>query len=170
VTTGYPKTKSDPTPQYVLIDGSRNVRKLKLKGLTTAQRDALDVGSNDRVIIYNNTTTQFEKWEGSSWAALGGASINTGNYTGDDTADRAIAHGLGTAPSFVFLLCETIGQSHWFYAQISGSNYIYFMHPAASGKYSVSAIDSTNFHVGNASDYGHSANYNGRTYYWVAIG
>jgi len=69
---GYPTTKVDQYPQYYLIDGSRNMRKLKLKGLTTAQRDALDVGSSDRAICYNNTTTQFEQWAGSSWATLGG--------------------------------------------------------------------------------------------------
>jgi len=67
LTTGYPKTKTDPTPQYVLVDGSRNMRKLKLKGLTTAQRDALDLGSTDRAIIWNTTTTQIEVWDGSSW-------------------------------------------------------------------------------------------------------
>jgi len=70
VTSGYPKTKVDQYPQYYLIDGSRNMRKLKLKGLTTAQRGRLDVGSNDRVLIWNNTTSQLEYWDGSTWSAL----------------------------------------------------------------------------------------------------
>jgi len=66
---GYPRTKEDPYTQYVLIDGSRPIRKLKLKPLTTAERDKLDV-PDDAVIIFNSTTDQYEVRYNAAWEAL----------------------------------------------------------------------------------------------------
>jgi hypothetical protein len=65
----YPKTKTDKEVQYLLADGSRRARKLKLEPLTTAQRDALDV-PNDGVIVFNSTTDRYEKRYNAAWEPL----------------------------------------------------------------------------------------------------
>jgi|TARA_Y100000310_G_C20704425_1_gene834128 hypothetical protein len=38
--------------------------------LTTTERNAFSYGATDRVLIYNETTEQFEYWNGSSWSSL----------------------------------------------------------------------------------------------------
>lgn len=43
------------------------VNVLKLKDVTTAQRDALSISANENPIIYNSTTGQFERYNGASW-------------------------------------------------------------------------------------------------------
>lgn len=88
--------------------------------------------------------------------------IGVGSYTGDDTANRARGHGLGVIPKLVRI--NLIGNSaQW---RVNKTNV------AVEGVnvLDVTEWNSTNFYVGNASNYDHSANSSGNTWYWVAIG
>ncbi len=93
---------------------------------------------------------------------------SSGSYSGNDTDNRAITHSLGKTPKIVFIYSASKGTmsimagiAKVFNVNGSGSQY--------SG--AVTAMDSTNFYVGDsAPDYPSSANGTGSTYYWVAIG
>ena len=88
--------------------------------------------------------------------------VTNGTYTGDNTVNRAIAHGLGVVPKFVFCANATDGQS---ISQLAGAGRCY--HTSAS--LTVTAADTTNFYVGNATQYGRSANADTLVYTWAAI-
>ncbi|GAI54372.1 unnamed protein product, partial [marine sediment metagenome] len=94
-------------------------------------------------------------------------SLASGSYTGDNTVNRAIAHGLGRIPHLVVIFrrySDTIAQlfniikGMAFIASLIGDRY-----------YAVTAVDATNFYVGNATDYEHTANKSGSDYKWIAI-
>ena len=98
---------------------------------------------------------------------------STGTYTGDTTANRAIAHGLGKTPKFVFLISERAAWDRqiWFKALEGVAALYYFSdHLADRGSYGVSAPDATNFYVGNATDYNRSAQSTNEVYTWFAWG
>ncbi len=101
------------------------------------------------------------------WATVAGLSLRTGNYTGNGAANRSVAHGAGTTPTIVFIVsADSAGE----YKILSNYAAIWFqMVDTTSGNYAVTAMDATNFYVGNASSYAKSANVNGHEYYWVAI-
>jgi len=86
---------------------------------------------------------------------------NSGTYTGDSTANRAIPHGLGRIPKAVIIN----NNSSAFYNKISGYDGIQMV---GSGVKTLTADTGTNFYVGNATGYVESANDNGVTYYWAA--
>lgn len=97
--------------------------------------------------------------------------IVNGNYVGNASVNRVIPHGLGRVPkmvliaditNYIHLLNPLFGAS-LLYALISGAS-------SAIGTIGVTAMDNTNFRVGNATSYPQSANANGVGYYWVAIG
>ena len=91
----------------------------------------------------------------------------SGSYAGDNTADRAIPHGLERTPTMILIV--TTGLTIIFRI-INGSVYVHYAaNGAAFGGHAVSAVDDTNFHVGNAANYTQSANANGTTYYWAAV-
>lgn len=92
--------------------------------------------------------------------------IASGSYTGNGAADRAIPHGMSTTPKIV--LITTYEATAYFHRIHSGTNYIYC--DKGHELLAVSAIDSTNFHVGNAGDIIASANENTKSYIWIAIG
>jgi hypothetical protein len=84
----------------------------------------------------------------------------TGSYTGDASANRAIPHGLGSAPKLIFV-----------YHLTATARYVYMYMPATSdwpefdnGSYETPiAPDATNFYVkGNMNTSSH-------TYYWCAV-
>lgn len=88
--------------------------------------------------------------------------MTTGSYTGNDTANRAIPHGLGRRPAVVI---------------ITQPLYMAFMCASLEPSLIVSAVssavtdpDATNFYVGNAANYANSANEGTRVYHWVAFG
>ncbi len=88
-----------------------------------------------------------------------------GNYVGDDSNNRAIAHGLGIIPRSVHIS----NTSGYLFHIIKGVALISAVIPTAvSQTLAVTAMDATNFHVGNATSYANSANTSGVTYYWVA--
>ena len=96
------------------------------------------------------------------WAT--GTVIETGSYTGDGTANRAIAHGLGVTPKFVFIMSRTPASN-------DGSeivNNVYLGHTDSGGhtKVTITAKDSTNFYVNQTN----VSNSGAVVYDWVAIG
>ena len=100
-----------------------------------------------------------------------GVQITSGSYTGDDSVNRALPHGLGTTPKIVAIYGGMYSASNnFFYAIHPSYNYILYVSGATQGRYAVTALDGTNFYVGNASNYGQSANADTLLYYWVAFG
>jgi len=93
--------------------------------------------------------------------------INTGQYTGDSTANRAIAHGLSKVPSIVIINDYTGTRLYHINKERARINFVYV---TASGNYAVTAPDSTNFYVGNATSYPDSGNMTAYVFDWVAIG
>jgi len=91
--------------------------------------------------------------------------IATGGYTGDSTANRAIAHGLGVTPKYVTWV-ESGGQ----YVKMTNQDPGRIHYDRSGSKHVVTAEDATNFYVGNATNYTQSANLTATTYRWVAIG
>jgi len=96
-------------------------------------------------------------------AASGGALVNTGSYTGNNTTQRAIAHGLSVAPKIVIihdLLNNTI-------ETIISTSIV-----TASGVYAdetATTADATNFYVGGNGGVNYPGNLNPQSYIWCAI-
>lgn len=90
--------------------------------------------------------------------------VTRGTYTGNDAANRAIPHGLGSIPYLVVI-------QHNDAAYMGVLHYTdgYIHSPDAAGHYTVTAMDITNFYVGNATDYGKSMNGNTNSYTWTAF-
>ncbi|MAF42991.1 MAG: hypothetical protein CMI54_02305 [Parcubacteria group bacterium] len=111
-------------------------------------------------ILYQNS--------GAAWVAMPSGNATSGGYTGDSTANRAIAHGLGVAPALVYGFNLT-GTDYTFrlinqYAQIRWQG------AATTGWRVVTGANATNFYVGNAGSYVQSMNLNTVNYRWAAIG
>lgn len=96
------------------------------------------------------------------------AVINSQSYVGNDTANRAIAHGLGKIPRFVTMV--DANGAYGTMVLVNGTAAIYQGSNTANTIYAVTGPDATNFYVGNAAAYPTSANGNGITYYWTAVG
>uniref|UniRef100_A0A6M3KUA1 Uncharacterized protein n=1 Tax=viral metagenome TaxID=1070528 RepID=A0A6M3KUA1_9ZZZZ len=101
-----------------------------------------------------------------AWSAII-ARITSGTYTGNDTANRAIAHGLGAVPKLVFIRNET--DFSWIHFLAGTTGFITFITDASTDALPETAPDATNFYVGNATNYSQSANKNTQSYQWVAI-
>ena len=108
---GFPTTKADPYPQYAVLEGGKSMRKLKLKGLTTTERGSLNLSSTDRAIIYNNTNSHFEQWDGTSWLSLGGISFpgsvvfSGTSPTVETELDLSSTVGANSALVFLLIYC-----------------------------------------------------------------
>ena len=91
--------------------------------------------------------------------------IKTGTYTGNSSANKAIAHGNGITPKYVFITSTNAFRDGFILTpgKISGSS------DTEGGIYDVTSWDTTNFYIGNAAQYGLSMNYTGHVYYWVAF-
>ncbi len=95
----------------------------------------------------------------------------SGNYAGSDEVNKARPHGLGVVPKIVFIIENTCwaiiigGQALVFSATTTEAT-----HNPSFQTFAVTTPSSTNFYVGNASQYKLSGNGNGYTYYWIAIG
>lgn len=92
------------------------------------------------------------------------ALMESNSYTGDGNQNRAIPHGLGVVPKFVYVSSDSTARVMW---QIKSGS-LHWQRPGAeaSGVTAITAWDSTNFYVGDASFY---ANGNGVGYNWVAF-
>ena len=96
---------------------------------------------------------------------VAGAKVSTGSYNGDNTQNRAIAHGLGSAPKLIVI--QPANTSGAISQKILGTN-AFSCEEGTTTQTAVTAIDGTNFYVGGVS--GVPANVTGKSYYWTAIG
>lgn len=157
---------------------------------TKANLDALtglkdgDLGyATDETILYRQNGAGTANWEAISenasaliatHAGLPNAHhtktvATSGSYSGNDTANRAIAHGLGATPKLVIII--TPESAFYWYRLVAGSDYVYCAGITSGGyMHAVTAMNGTNFYVGNATSYLQSANGSGYNFYWVAIG
>ena len=100
------------------------------------------------------------------------AEVSSGTYIGNGGADRAIPHGLTKTPKAVIIAAVdtvTPTTSRGAFMVSDRAARVISVINLASGALAVSAMDSTNFHVGNATSYPNSANEATFTYYWAAI-
>lgn len=94
------------------------------------------------------------------------AEITSGTYSGNDTVNRAIPHGLTGIPKMVKL---QVGAHAASFIIVTDSARIDLVHDTITAHYSVTAMDATNFYVGNVAQYTNSGNGNTETYKWVAF-
>lgn len=140
-------------------------------------------------IIYRDATQPARLPKGSSGQVLtmgandpawqtpsAGAATASGSYSGNNTANRAVAHGLGTTPKLVIIICigtlSAADAGHFIINSGAAaiSAIVYASATTTKERHlSVTAIDDTNFYVGNASGWGDSANASSETYYWFAV-
>jgi len=123
------------------------------------------VGANDHHVRYTDVE---------ALAAARGV-ITSGSYTGNNSVNRAIPHGLGVTPKIVMITVrDTTAMFGNFYRIHGGIARIYYVGAvggnARGRNFAVTAPSSTNFYVGNATDYTTSANERTIVYDWVAIG
>ena len=90
---------------------------------------------------------------------------NSGSYTGDDTANRAIAHGLGRIPSVVII--KQAGA--WAALIVKGVANIGVFWTTPQNAQAVTSMDATNFYVGNAGSFPNSGNATATSYFWNAM-
>lgn len=96
--------------------------------------------------------------------------IASGTYTGNDTVNRAIPHGLGVTPKIVFIHEAVLGDIWFRITDLRASLNWGNIEAATAGTFVVTIPNGTNFYVGNVSGYDRSANSNTVVYDWVAIG
>jgi hypothetical protein len=96
-----------------------------------------------------------------------GLRVTMGSYTGNNTSNRAIAHGLGRAPKFVFFHDDGA-----YDGSLMDNNGTYIIHVDTANRFrlQVNAPDDTYFYVGHSASYGASKNASAQTYFWIAIG
>jgi len=94
--------------------------------------------------------------------------ITSGTYTGNDSANRAIPHGLGVPPKLVLIERAVANTEHnkLFYATAT----VFYNSGANENVYAVTIADTTNFYVGNIGDWTRSANGAGVDFRWIAFG
>lgn len=98
--------------------------------------------------------------------------IAEGTYTGDDSVNRAIPHGLGKIPSQVIIQNQeaNAARGEYVFLLLKAHARMSCVKGGASSSLTVTAMDITNFYVGNATAPGMAANANTIPYGWVAIG
>ncbi len=150
-------------------EGSTLDHGLALTGLTDDDhtqyiRHALATAAND-FLVASGSGAFVKKTLAETRTILVPASSSAGQYTGNNSVNRAIAHGLGSTPRLVFI-ADAAAATHLFnivgvQAQIRWIG--------GDAVLAVTAPDTTNFYVGNNTSYGQSAN-GTAVYDWVAIG
>lgn len=110
--------------------------------------------------------------------------VATGLYTGDSTAQRAIAHTLGRLPKAVLIYQVVNGTIGYHFHQFissqwdsgGGTWWVAMVCAGASGATGIAGafnqtlFTTSYFYVGDASDYVRSANENTKTYYFIVLG
>lgn len=117
--------------------------------------------TGDWIRITSNTTA-----EGGNGGGSGNCLISSGTYTGDNTVNRGIEHGLGVTPDYVRI--TAYGAYQCFI--IHSLSAVCYSQGATTGQMAVTGMDDTYFYVGNAGNYFRSANANPSEYKWVAFG
>lgn len=87
------------------------------------------------------------------------------SYSGNSTVNRAIPHGLGKVPKLV-IICRATQDTVWYML----NSVLHYEQGSLKDSHSVTAMDATNFYVGNASSYTYSANVTGTTYDYAVVG
>jgi len=88
-----------------------------------------------------------------------GITLKLVGWVGDSTVNRAIPHGLGKTPSLVIILDnEPANNNGYLWLIVQGRPRVNYSIGGASSSLSVTAMDSTNFYVGNATSFFNSAN------------
>jgi len=104
----------------------------------------------------------------------GATVVKSGTYTGDDSVNRAIPHGLGRTPKGVLIGVVDVVQPEVARPGTMLSDKVAkaigLKGDAANTALIVTAMDTVNFYVGNATSYSLSANYSGHNHYWMAVG
>lgn len=96
------------------------------------------------------------------------AVVSSGLYTGNNTVNRAIPHGLGVKPKHIVLdVVEISVPATVYLGSILEDGY--FANLSINTRYVVTTVDDTNFYVGNAVNYPGSGNGTLYTNNWVAI-
>lgn len=95
----------------------------------------------------------------------------SGGYTGDGSVNRAIPHGHASTPKFIAIVKtaanDNSGDMAWKICPPQAR--IMYCAGGVGSSLAVTTPDSTNFYVGNATNYTQSANENIVAYRWVAI-
>jgi hypothetical protein len=101
----------------------------------------------------------------------GSAFVRYGSYVGNNVAYRGIAHGMGRVPKIVMITNAVDTVWRWDFRIFGDQDDAYMYRVGYSnGRIWVGMITTVHFFVGNASQYEWSANADGVTYRWVAIG
>ena len=98
--------------------------------------------------------------------------VTRGDYVGNAAIDRGIPHGLGGTPTTVIIQCTDALSSYELFHIVRGVGRIYVQYAGQSNARNVSALDDTNFYVGDNADFSESANEvapGAWSYSWIAI-
>ncbi len=106
-------------------------------------------------------------WKGAAGVPAEASIFSAGTYSGNDSANRAIPHGLGVTPKLVHITQVGRYEQYWIY---DGDAVVKFFNPSTQQNLAVTAMNSTNFYVGNATHYAQSANGTGLDFRWLALG
>ena len=143
------------------------VNEISVAGLSGA---LVDTQPFDESLIENGGAQEISV-AGLSGIIPDNATIISGSFTGNSTVNRAIPHGLGRTPEYVFLvLWFSATQFHVGRLLSDGKIFGQEDDGTAIITLTVTAPDATNIYVGNATDYKNSFNYTGETTYWFAVG
>ena len=93
----------------------------------------------------------------------------SGTYTGDNQANRAIPHGLGSIPSMVVIIEPVCGRQYHIQKTMTVIRYSYPAAGVVGLSDPVTTPDTTNFYVGNSTETTKSANAISSVYRWVAF-
>jgi hypothetical protein len=98
--------------------------------------------------------------------------IRSDTYTGDNTQNRAIPHGMGVIPRLVLIFFRTDATQWEFTALFPQTATLPWVDldngaAVAASAATITAMTTTNFYVGDAAKNG---NQNARVYFWLAIG
>ncbi len=149
------------------ISATAAIAKTKLAALGIVDAD-VDAGAAIAMSKLSLAITNAQVAAGAAIAVskleAGVAKIVTTNYVGNNTVNRAIAHGGGATPRFGF--CLPGEATHGWLSCLLAGTFKYVSHLEAIAL-AVTAWDSTNIYVGNATAYYATGNELGSTYYWV---
>jgi hypothetical protein len=91
-------------------------------------------------------------------------SVVSGQYVGDGSSNKPIAHGLGRLPALV-IIRSNAAFSFFVFGELPASMLMVGIVATA-----VQSMSSSTFYVGNVASYPNTANDSGVTYYWAAFG
>jgi hypothetical protein len=119
-------------------------------------------------IYFETDTGLLKQVQGGAWVNIITLTRTIGTYTGDSSANRAIPHGIGAVPSLVLIFDNTSGYDAVNYNIGASTGRIASRSTTSVFGYNVTLQSTTNFYVGNATNYTQSMNVTGNSYRWVA--